>query len=193
MALSVSPDPSPTWVVWHYDEALWTQWDAREWTTVQRHCGRNVLIATAAGLSLGILLVLVIPPTPVWWGQVLFILVWGLVTASGAAVGQAGPYLESLNRHQARLRGPREIRIAARGFYEADHYVPLIADANLLFGASRRLLEVSLVDIGASRLRFHIGEWGTRSNRTFDLDIPIPPDQEVAARNLVKQFDKALS
>ncbi|HMA34168.1 MAG TPA: hypothetical protein VKY74_06760 [Chloroflexia bacterium] len=166
------------WVEWQYTEAEWAAFDAQEGARAQREAWHNVGGAVAWQLLPGLLISVALLSTAGWaagGGALAIVLGLGLLWAVWnitAAQNRAAV------RRQARRRGPRTIRIGARGLWEGDTYLPL--------GSARQPPHWIMISPREPQvLRFVLNQ-----QTLEELRVPIPQGQEAAARVLVARFKK---
>src|SRR5690349_12200585 len=186
----------PVWAVWQYDAETWRRFDEWAWRRVQRRTLLFVAIVVAWGLLWTILLGAMFNEQGALFGDVLSR--WGpIIIGVAGAVWGGLPYLRSRRLHQARLRGPAEIRIGPLAITEPGGAISIcgsgwnggIVGLDAISPPMHTLRAVRIESGYPGYVRF--SGWGGRSWPT-SVHVPIPPGQEAEAAALVTRFQQEI-
>jgi hypothetical protein len=169
---------STDWLVWRYTEAEWAAYADGELARAKQEARAQFWLACAlVPLAAGFIFVAV-PGN----GTTLFLLIFllALLPIIGGIASTNGSET-ALTLYQRRLRGPREIRVAARGMNEAGRYTPFVAEA-------RRRLSAEVVPGIPAELRVVLREVRGRYAMRIDIQVPVPHGREAEAAAFVQRF-----
>jgi hypothetical protein len=177
-------------VVWRYTEEEWAAYDAREWARDRRKAGTAFALVCAIAVIFGLIIAAMSYPSgPVCFGLAPLIL-WGVPFGW---IYRA-EYKNAAGLHQARLVGPRQIRITPQGLHVAGAVVPLAPRIPLFSFAgflSESPLQVHWVAVtnGAPP---ELCLRGYRGRRRDELCVPVPRGYEAEAGPVAERLRREL-
>ena len=171
----------PIWVEWSYEADEWAEFDASEWSRVNREARRYFWGWSGAAVGVGVIFAIIGHNSKDSWLAFFpsaILVLFGLI--AGAAHRGA-----NYRRHRARQRGPRVVSITPLGFYEAGLYVPLVKPA-------LAILRVWVQTSTPRLLRFNQQQMGGRSSNYYEVRLPVPSGHEAEALQLAERFQREL-